>query len=234
MTWKEFSNCLNRLINAIAIAALLLLLIPVSISAQSSIVQKDFSLLEQRIQNYQVDYSSSFQADYMRFMREDQANEREEYPEPSSVLYRSMMIPGWGQVTNRQFWKVPIIYGLFAGVGYYSYTVSVQYRGYRAAYYNETRGGDSDKRFGETPDFIPEGLSTQQLRETRDNLRNRRDFSYVIMVMAYGLNILDAYVFAHMRSFDVSDDLSANTRIGPGILDQGTPGVNVRVSLQRK
>jgi hypothetical protein len=231
MIWKEFSNCLNRLIKIFAIPALLL--VPVSISAQSSFVQKDFSLLQHRIQDYPVDYSS-FQTDYMRFMRKDQAGEREEYPEPSSVLYRSMIIPGWGQVTNRQIWKVPLIYGLFAGVGYYSYTISVQYRGYKAAYYNATRGADSDKRFGETPDFVPEGLSTQQLRETRDNLRNRRDFSYVIMVMAYGLNILDAYVFAHMRSFDVSDDLSANTHIGPGILDQGTPGVHVRVSLQRK
>lgn len=232
MIWKEFSNCLNRLIKVFAIPALLL--VPVSISAQSSFIQKDFSLLEQRMQNYQVDYSFSFRPESMRFMREDQASERGEYPEPSSVLYRSMIIPGWGQVTNRQVWKVPIIYALFAGVGYYSYTISVQYRGYRAAHYNATRGDDSDKRFGETPDFIPEGLSTQQLRETRDNLRNRRDFSYVIMAMAYGLNILDAYVFAHMRSFDVSDDLSANTRISPGILDQGTPGVNVRISLQRK
>jgi len=232
MIWKEFSNCLNRLIKFYVIPALLL--VPVSISAQTSFVQKDFSLLEQRIQNYQIDYSSTLQTEYMRFMREDQASERGEYPEPSSVLYRSMIIPGWGQVTNRQIWKVPIIYTLFAGVGYYSYMISVQYGGYRAAYYNATRGDDSDMKFGETPDFIPDGLSTQQLRETRDNLRNRRDFSYIIMVMAYGLNLLDAYVFAHMRSFDVSDDLSANTRIGPGILDKGIPGVNVRVSLQRK
>lgn len=157
--------------------------------------------------------------------------ERERFPDPIDVLYRSMIIPGWGQVTNRQIWKVPIIYGLFAGLGYYNYTLTQQYRGYRAAYYNATREGESDFRFGQTPDFIPEGLTTQEMRDTRDRLRNQRDFSYVMIFLAYGLNLLDAYVYAHMRSFDVSDDLSAEALIAPGIMEQGVPGVHVRVSL---
>ncbi len=211
-------------------------MLPLCASAQSSILYDDFTLLELRLQHHkkiQLDDQNSFSN--LKFSDEqDPENEREEYPEPKSVMYRSMMIPGWGQITNRQIWKVPIIYGLFAGVGYYSYTLTEQFRGYRAAYYNDTRGTDSDYRFGPTPDFIPEGLTTQQLRETRDNLRNQRDFSYIIMVLAYGLNVLDAYVYAHMRSFDVSDDLSANTTISPGILEQGSPGINVRINLQTK
>ncbi len=206
--------------------------------AQVSFVEKDFILLELRTSQYDL-YSNLEEWTGNEKDYEDQQEEsaREEYPEPRSVMFRSMMVPGWGQVTNRQIWKVPIIYGLFAGVGYYNYTLTEQYHGYRAAFYNQDRaerGEESDFRFGPTPDFIPEGVSTQELRRTRDNLRNRRDFSYVIMFLAYGLNVLDAYVYAHMRSFDVSDDLSANTTISPGILEGGTPGVNVRITFTRK
>lgn len=57
---------------------------------------------------------------------------------------------------------------------------------------------------------------------------------YVVTVLAYGLNIVDAYVFAHMRSFDVSDDLTANTSISPGLTLEGTPEIKVRIQLQRK
>lgn len=201
--------------------------LPPSAEAQVNFFEKDFSLLELRLQN---SHSSSFS---INDTLDGQENQREEFPDPTHVLYRSMIIPGWGQVINRQVWKVPVIYALFAGVGYYNYTLRQEYRGYRAAYYNVT-SENSDFRYGPTPDFIPEGLTPQQLRETRDNLRNQRDFSYVIMVMAYGLNILDAYVYAHMRSFDVSDDLSANTTIAPAILEPGTPGINVRVNLKTR
>jgi hypothetical protein len=208
---------------------------PLGVFAQTSIPGNDFTLLELRIQNQEKFNTAYDYSDYnLRDLQDEEENGRQEFPDPKSVMYRSMMIPGWGQITNRQIWKVPIIYGLFAGVGYYSYTLTEQYRGYRAAYYNETRGEETDYKFGPTPDFIPEGLTTQQLRETRDNLRNQRDFSYIIMVLAYGLNVLDAYVYAHMRSFDVSDDLTANTTISPGILDYGTPGINVRINLQTK
>src|SRR5690625_6548962 len=40
-----------------------------------------------------------------------------EFPSPRSVLFKSMMVPGWGQIENNQVWKVPLIYGMFAGVG---------------------------------------------------------------------------------------------------------------------
>lgn len=157
----------------------------------------------------------------------------EEFPEPKKVLYRSMMIPGWGQVINKQIWKVPIIYALFVGLGYYTYDLTRQYHGFRAAYYNEIRGEETDYRYGETPDFVPDGMSADQMRAIRDNLRNDRDLSYVYIGLAYGLNILDAYVYAHMRSFDVSDDLSANALLGPDITEYGTPGVRLKIGLFR-
>lgn len=155
------------------------------------------------------------------------------FPSPKSVLYRSMMVPGWGQITNKQWWKVPIIYGLFAGGAYYTIDLTGSYRDYRAAYFNLTRGAESDFRFGATPDYLV-GVPAQQLRQNRDSLRNQRDFMYVVMVLIYGLNIVDAYVYAHMRSFDVSDDLSAIPSLQPGMVASSAPGFTFRLSLLSK
>ncbi|AXI99999.1 hypothetical protein CYPRO_0716 [Cyclonatronum proteinivorum] len=133
--------------------------------------------------------------------------ERDTVPNPRDVMLRSLMLPGWGQYTNREVWKIPIVYGLIGGLGYYAYFADSRYRGYRAAFYNGFEQ-NTDLRFGPTPSWIPEGATPDFLRSSRDFYRNRRDFLIFTTVLAYGLNVLDAYVFAHMRDFDVSDDLS--------------------------
>jgi hypothetical protein len=186
--------------------------------AQYSFLEKDYTLLELRLQN--------------ELQEDDDNEEREEYPTPRSVLFKSMMVPGWGQIENRQIWKVPIIYGLFAGIGVYTVHLHDQYQDYRAAYYNAVHGPDGDFKFGPTPDYL-EGVNANQLQSNRNSLRNQRDFMFVVMGLAYGLNILDAYVYAHMRSFDVSDDLSARTTVSPAILAEGTPGVRISLTFQR-
>lgn len=148
-------------------------------------------------------------------------------------MYKSLIIPGWGQVVNDQIWKVPIIYGMFAGIGVYTAYIDGQYKDYRAAYYNATQGDDNDFRFGPTPERL-EGINANQLQSNRNNLRNRRDLMFVIMGLAYGLNALDAYIYAHMRSFDVSDDLTARTTVQPTILAEGSPGLKIKFSLLKK
>lgn len=196
-----------------------------SLQAQTFTPEKDYSFL-----HYRVQYSGTLTD------QESDTTETEEesYPDPQSVMYKSMMVPGWGQVINKQAWKIPIIYGLFAGLGYYTYELTQRYHDYRAAYYNLSHEEDTDYRFGETPGYIPESIGLNELRELRNDTRNRRDIMYVVMVLAYGLNVVDAYVYAHMRSFDVSDDLSANTRIRPGLIDGQIPGINVQIKLQSK
>ena len=128
-------------------------------------------------------------------------------PQPKKVLLRSLMLPGWGQYTNRQYWKIPLVYALIGGVAYYAYYANSQYAGYRAAFYNSFSENE-DFRFGPTPSWINPNLSSDFLRAQRNFYRNRRDFLIIGTVLAYGLNVLDAYIFAHMRDFDVSDDLS--------------------------
>lgn len=143
------------------------------------------------------------------------------------------MVPGWGQIVNKQAWKVPIVYGLYAGIGYYAYTVHQDYRDYKAAYYNSQLGEDTDFKFGPTPESL-QSLNANQLRNNRNSLRNRRDLMFVVFVLAHGLNAVDAYVFAHMRSFDVSDDLSARASLSPELFASSAPGIKLSFQLNKK
>lgn len=189
--------------------------------SQPQIIQPDFTLLENRYNSSDLALSDT-----------TNQNVRREYPSPRSVMIKSLTIPGWGQIENRQIWKVPIIYGLFAGVGIYTVYLNGEYQDYRAAYYNSFPDND-DLRFGPTPERL-QGVNANQLQSNRNSFRNQRDFMFVVFGLAYGLNAVDAYVFAHMRSFDVSDDLSARTTISPIIMAEGRPGVSLKVSLFSK
>nr|WP_282958234.1 DUF5683 domain-containing protein [Halalkalibaculum roseum] len=156
-----------------------------------------------------------------------------ELPNPKAVMFKSMIIPGWGQITNRQIWKVPLVYGLLGGLTWYSIDLTKKYHDYRAAYYNQNTNTPDDLRFGPTPDYLA-GQNLESLRTNRNFLRNRRDFIYITIGLAYGLNIIDAYVFAHMRSFDVSEDLSVRTSVKPSVLASGRPGVTLSMELFKK
>lgn len=162
--------------------------------------------------------------------------------DPREVMIKSLIVPGWGQVQNQQAWKIPIIYGAFAGGGLYLSDLTKRYHDYRAAVYNISRGSDSDLRFGRTPSYIPENANLTELQRLRDSYRNKRDFAFLILGILYGLNVLDAYVYAHMSTFDVSDDLRASVMLTPiesytlyanPIASQMiSPGIRVRITLR--
>jgi len=140
--------------------------------------------------------------------------------DPKKILTKSLILPGWGQLENQQAWKIPVIYGAFTGAGFYLSDLTKRYHDYRAAVYNISRGEESDLKFGDTPTYIPENANLTELQRLRDSYRNKRDFAFIIVGILYGLNALDAYVYAHMRSFDVSDDLSARITITPTLSPQ--------------
>lgn len=152
----------------------------------------------------------------------DSSSSDEQFPNPKKVLKRSLMIPGWGQVTNKQLWKVPIVYGLLGGLTYYSIQLHSDYKDYRAAYYNLNPNTPDDLKFGPTPGYIAENSNLEALRQNRNFYRNRRDLVYVFIGLSYALNAIDAYVFAHLRSFDVSDDLSLRTDLEPVLIAQNS------------
>lgn len=152
---------------------------------------------------------------------------------PRGALWRSAVLPGWGQFYNRQYLKMPFVYGGLAGGGYAIYLTNRNYHLYRnAAIYS--RGQTLTNRGEEVPDVISNWesfrddyeevvqrvggeLEGQQLRKQRDKLRRWRDLSIVGTGLFYALTLLDAYVSAHLLSFNVGEDLALDVRpIGEG------------------
>jgi len=138
----------------------------------------------------------------------DVDSKTEEVLSPKKVWHRSAMIPGWGQLTNKQAWKIPIVYGLLGGLVYITRSQTIKYHDYRAAFYNLN---NTDLRYGPTPAFLSNQTNGSFLMNVRDNTRQQRDQLALGLLLAYGLNIVDSYVYAHFRTFDVTDNLSMNT-----------------------
>ena len=124
---------------------------------------------------------------------------------PGKAALRSAIIPGWGQVYNKKYWKVPIVYaglGITAGIFFYNLQT---YQDTRMAY--TIRSTEDTARYDEIPDYL-QPISTESLRYYRDSYRQAMDYSILIFMLIWGLNVVDAAVDAHLKSFDVSPDLS--------------------------
>ena len=120
---------------------------------------------------------------------------------PTAAMLYSI-IPGGGQIYNRKYWKVPVIYGLFEVSGYFLYKYTSEMLLYRREFIN--------RRDGHTDLLIP-GLANSDdeniLSLHQKSLRNM-EISLAATALIYTLNFIDAMVDAHLYYFDVSDDLS--------------------------
>jgi hypothetical protein len=116
----------------------------------------------------------------------------------ASIL--SAVFPGLGQAYNKKYWKMPIIYAAIGGFGYWGITNQKQYKYYsnNLRYEND----DNSETLNET------GYSSEQLITQKRYYRKFRDMSIMACAFIYLINIVDANVDAHLKTFDVSDDLS--------------------------
>lgn len=134
---------------------------------------------------------------------------------PGQAALRSTIFPGLGQIYNKKYWKLPIVYGamgLAAGVFIYNHKnykdLKLAYRGkYNARVFHDSTDYNKIK-----PNFLP--LSEESLRFNRDQFRRNVDYSVLFFAILWGLNVMDAAVDAHLKSFDISPDLSL--KIQPG------------------
>lgn len=150
--------------------------------------------------------------------------EKEGYPSdhsPRNALWRAAALPGWGQVYNRQYYKLPFVYGGLAGGGYAIYEMNRRYLLYRHANLyqigkNRKEDEDAKNPYGHFQDDYDEvvaqlggaqagSVSGRQLRTLRDKYRRWRDLSILGTGLFYALTVLDAYVSAHLLTFDVGD-----------------------------
>jgi len=145
-----------------------------------------------------------------------------------STIYAAIF-PGLGQIYNRKYWKLPLVYGSFVGCAYAISWNGSQYNGYKHAY-RDFISDDSDAtswedyRYGVYLREEPENWTNEMkrnfsntLKSARDFHRRNRDLSYIVTVGVYAIWIIDAYVDAQLFDFDISPDLSM--RIGPVLFD---------------
>jgi hypothetical protein len=129
--------------------------------------------------------------------------------DPHKATMHSLMIPGWGQFYNREYWKIPLVYAAIGiPIGTYIYN-NTWYKRTRDAY-NIVINGETQNYNQINPELFYQGqpLDASSLQNYRNEFRRDRDLSLLIILFAWGLNIVDATVFGHLKDFDVSTDLS--------------------------
>ena len=131
----------------------------------------------------------------------------------ADVALRWSIIPGGGQVYNHQAWKVPIIYGAFAGMGYAIYFNYSHMSTFKEEYLYRVNHNDS-------PNLTEyAAYSTSNILSLYNSYN--RDFQLMIIITAgiYALNLIDAYVFGHLFDFQIDDNLSLS--LAPALVPAG-------------
>lgn len=145
-------------------------------------------------------------------------------PKPTKALWLSLVLPGAGQIYNRKYWKLPIIYGGFLGCAYALTWNQMMYRDYSQAYLDIM---DDDPNTKSYLDMLPpryditgrEEQFKKIFKRKKDLYRRYRDLSAFCFIGVYLLSVVDAYVDAQLSEFDISPDLSM--KVEPAVI--GTP-----------
>lgn len=143
-------------------------------------------------------------------------------PDPLKAVWLGIIVPGLGQIYNRSYWKLPIVYGGFMGCGFAIAWNNERYDSYKQAYRDIVMdagnlSSDPTKSYNAV---LPEGYTiarlggesgyTAILKDRQNTYRRYRDISIVVAIAVYALSIIDAYVDAQLFDFDISDDLTLN------------------------
>ncbi len=150
---------------------------------------------------------------------------------PRIATKRSALIPGWGQAYNKEYWKIPLVYGVIAIPTVLFFYNNSFYKKTKFAYearFKQAAGDASDVPF---IDPQLKDLSISSLQSYRNAFRQNRDYSVLWFLLAWGLQVADATVFAHLKQFDVSGDLSMEIKPTFNPLTK-SPGLGLALSLK--
>lgn len=135
---------------------------------------------------------------------------------PKKAAIRSAIVPGLGQIYNKKYWKLPIVYGaLGTCAGVFLFNLG-SYKDTKFAYkvkYN-MRVFRTDSALYSSIKTNLKPLSEESLRFYRNQYRRDIDYSALFFLILWGLNVVDASVDAHLKSFDVSPELSLKFKPG--------------------
>ena len=147
-------------------------------------------------------------------------------PDPIRAMWLALVLPGAGQIYNRKFWKLPIVYGGFLGCFYALTWNNQMLRDYSQAYLDIM---DDDPNTKSYENMLPMGYDITGKEERfktifknkKDHFRKYRDMSILAFAGVYLISVIDAYVDAELSTFDISRDLSL--RLEPATIDLDAP-----------
>lgn len=147
-----------------------------------------------------------------------EAAPKEKIHSPRKATIYSAILPGLGQIYNKKYWKVPIVYIGFGAIGYFIGWNNDNYQFNKKAYNHLVDDNDNTNAFLEIEAIKYYDLENATSRRNfedgllkrRDYYRRNRDLLIISMAGFYGLQIIDASVDAHLFNFDISDDLTLN------------------------
>lgn len=148
---------------------------------------------------------------------------------PNIAVRRSLILPGWGQVTNKKYWKLPLVYGALGTTGYLFFRNLKQYREAKQAYILATDGDISNDGQIKQPYYSVKD-QPERIRIFRNSVRQNIDYSVLFFIAFWGLNVADAAVDAHLKTFDVSDNLSLQVKPGYSPM-ANTSGVSLVLNI---
>lgn len=159
----------------------------------------------------------------MPFKKKEKRNWETWHPEAKKALWLALVIPGAGQIYNRKYWKLPIVYGGFVGCLYALRWNNQMYKDYSQAYIDimdndpQTKSYESFLHLG--TQVTQDNLSRYQtvFKQRKDKYRKWRDMSIFSLVAVYALSVIDAYVDASLSEFDISKDLSL--KVSPTVIN---------------
>jgi hypothetical protein len=146
-------------------------------------------------------------------------------PDPKRALWLALVIPGGGQIYNRKYWKLPLVYGGFVGCAYAMTWNNMMYKDYSQAYLDlmdndpGTASYNSFMHLGKKIDKTNEERYKTLFKKRKDRYRRYRDMSFFVLIGVYALSVIDAYVDAELSVFDISRDLSL--KVEPGVINTG-------------
>ena len=150
-------------------------------------------------------------------------------PDPKRAMWLAIVLPGAGQIYNRKYWKLPIIYGGFVGCLYAMRWNNMMYNDYSRAFLDISDNNPATQSYnqflhlGNRIDPNNENNETRYkslFKKRKDYYRRYRDLSFFILIGVYALSVIDAYVDASLSDFDISKDLSL--KVSPTVINNRT------------
>ena len=151
-------------------------------------------------------------------------------PDTKRAMWLALVLPGAGQIYNRKYWKLPIIYGGFVGCAYAITWNNQMYHDYSQAYMDimdddpNTQSYNQFLHLGATIDASNIDRYKEIFRKRKDKYRRWRDMGMFVMIGVYAFSVIDAYVDASLSEFDISDDLTL--RVEPAVMGNGNLSPN--------